>query len=353
MSTDTLEIEKVDFIQTELQKFNIADTTIQEWKEKFSILEINGIEDKAGYDNVREARLFIKGRRVEVEKTSKLLKEDALSFQRAVNAEEKRIIALIDPIESGLEAKEKAFEVEKQRIKEEKERKEQERVNIRISSLLKAGCAFNGSNYSIADIMIFPTEIKTTTDIQFEEILNGVKAENEKELSAKAEIERLQKEEAERIQKERQELLAIREEQEKQAAELKRQQDEINAQKQKIENDRIAAENKVKADTEAKQRAIELERTAAEAAKKAKADLLEKQRIEAERKAETERKAKARTERLEALKPVKQKLTDFANSLTTMQIPVFNDIKADQIMSGAKELLGRVSFYILEKSEIL
>lgn len=354
MSTEIAEVEQVDFITTELQKFNITDTTIAEWSDKFSVLTINGIEDKSGYEKVREARLFIKGRRVEVEKTSKLLKADALAFQRAVNEEEKRIVALLDPIETQLELKEQNFEAEKQKLRDELLRKEQERINARVALLMENGCSFNGEHYYIGESGVMSlTNVKEYTDRKFDLILDEVKLENIKIVEAKAEAERLQKEEAERLKAEREELLAIRIEQDKQAAKLKEQQDAINADRAKIENERIERENKIRQEAEQKQRAIELDKAREEAAKKAKADLIEKQRLETERKIEADRKAKLRADRLEALKPVKQKLLDFAIQLNAIEMPILNDSEAEEILKSAKVLLTKVSDFIIEKSETL
>ena len=72
-----------------------------------------------------------------------------------------------------------------------------------------------------------------------------------------------------------------------------------------------------------------------------------------ERKAEQERKAKIRAERMEALKPVKQKLTDFASSLLNIEVPIIGNMEADSILHSAKELLAKVSSFIIEKSETL
>lgn len=346
MSTENKELEKVDFISTELKKFNIADATISEWAGKFMPLKIADVKDRDGYEKVREARLFIKGRRIEVEKTSKLLKADALTFQRAVNEEEKRIIGLLDPIEDHLYHQEANYEAEKQRIKEEKERQEQERFNKRNISLLTNGCAFNGDTYSIGEHSIMQSEIRYISDEAFDDFLDKCKVEHQKELEAKAEAERLQREEAERLRVEREEIEKIRAEQEKERLELQRQKDEIVAQKQ-------AHENKVREEANAKQRAVELKKAQEEAAKKAKADLLEKQRLEKERAEENARKAKARADRLEALKPVKQKLTDFANGLSAIEIPVLNDEEADDILKNAKDLLKKVTDYINLKAENL
>lgn len=347
MSTEKNEqIEKVDFITTELQKFNVANATIAEWSDKFMPLKIDGIKDTKGYAEVREARLFMKGRRVEVQKTSKLLKEDALKFQRAVNEEEKRIIALMDPIETHLEKEEDAYDAEKKHIKEEKERQEQLRFNQRNVALLNNGCSFNGDMYAIGEHSILQTDIRFISDETFDEFLEKVKLEHQKELDEKAEQERLQREEAERLKVEREAI-------DKERAELQRQRDEVEAQRQQQEQERRAHEHKILEAERQKEREIELKKAQEQAAKQAKADLLEKQRLEKERTIEQERKAKARAERLEKLKPVKQKLSEFATLVNNIEIPDLKDAEADEILTNAKGLLNKVVDYINMKSENL
>lgn len=354
MSTENNEqIAEVDFIESAIKKFNILDQAIAGWSEKYMPLKIDGIKDKEGYEAVRSARLFVKAERIKIEKIADFLKADALKLTKAINTEEKRIIGLMSPIESHLQTEEDAYEAEKKRAKEEKERQEQLRFNQRNVALLSNGCAFNGDTYSIGEHSIMQSDIRFISEEAFEGFFEKVKAEHQKELDAKAEQERLQREEAEQLAEERKELEKMRAEQEKQRAEIQRQQDEIEAEKRRHEQEKRDHENKIQQAELQKQRDAELKKAQEESAKRAKAELLEKQRIEAERKAETERKAKAREARLEALKPVKQKLTDFANSIQAIEVPVLNDVEADAILLAAKGLLEKVVNYINEKKESL
>jgi len=68
---------------------------------------------------VHEARMLVKGHRVEVEKTRKALKEDALRYGQAVDREAKRITGLLQPIEDHLGQQETWCLAEKDRIKNE------------------------------------------------------------------------------------------------------------------------------------------------------------------------------------------------------------------------------------------
>lgn len=264
------------YIKNALKEFNVTDSAIAELEAKYSELKINGIDDKQGYAIVRAARLDIKTRRIEVDKKRKELNEVALNHQRQVNAEAKRITALLSPIEDYLEAQEKEFEAEKERIKKEKERLEQEKVNQRVKKLLDIGFIFDGLFYRadytypgigcldfdipIAAISI--QQLKEAGDDKFDKEYAYFCAKNvekkdylaeekrkQEEIQAKLEAERLetQKKEAEECRLENERLENIRREQE--------------AERNRLES--IALEQaKKEAALKAEQKRIEIEKQA-------------------------------------------------------------------------------------------
>lgn len=85
----------------------------------YKALVINGVEDKQGYKAVDEARKDLKRKRVEISKTGKSLREEALAFQKKIITVEKELIALIEPVELELEQKQaeidEAIQLEKRR----------------------------------------------------------------------------------------------------------------------------------------------------------------------------------------------------------------------------------------------
>jgi uncharacterized FlgJ-related protein len=103
----------------QLVKFNVTDAAIAQMAERYMKLTINGLEDTEGFKAVHVARMDVKGRRIEVEKTRKSLKEEALRFGKLVDGEAKRITALIAPIEEHLQSEEDKIQAEKDRIKAE------------------------------------------------------------------------------------------------------------------------------------------------------------------------------------------------------------------------------------------
>jgi hypothetical protein len=248
------------YIENELKKFSITDQAIAEMKQKYLPLKINGVDDKAGYAAVREARLTVKSKRIEVDKKRKELTEDALKFQRAINAEAKRIVNELEPIESYLGAQENEYEAEKERIKQEKERAEQIKLQERVNKLLSVGMLFNGALYTLSSLgaqqvpyEIDPYSLKSMNDQQFEDYFNTVSDRHEENKRYLAEIERQKQAEAELIERERKEeqarLEKMRQEQEAEKLRLEaiaREQEEkekaILAEQKRLDDERAAQE---------------------------------------------------------------------------------------------------------------
>jgi hypothetical protein len=149
-----------------------------------------------------------------VEKKRKKMKEKALIFERAVDAEANRIKGLLEPIETHLEAQETAIDQEKARIKAEAEKREQERIQARINRLFEMGCRFDGQKFSLPfapDGFFLPQALaKTAADEQFEvfcqEFQKPIDAENER----LAEADRQRKADEDAL-KERQRVFDIKE----------------------------------------------------------------------------------------------------------------------------------------------
>src|SRR5574337_24703 len=102
-------------------------------KESASLVQI---KDKSGYQQAHSARMRLKGTRVEIQKRAKDAREDAQAFSKAVIAEEKRLIALVEPEEDRLQGLQDVWdaarEAEKQaRIQAEEARVAKHRANIR------------------------------------------------------------------------------------------------------------------------------------------------------------------------------------------------------------------------------
>jgi hypothetical protein len=89
---------------------------------------ITTITNLAGYQQCHAARMVLKNQRIIIEKDGKAARDEANKFRAAVIAEEARLIGLIDPEESRLQAIQDAWDNEQKRIKEAKEEAERQRV---------------------------------------------------------------------------------------------------------------------------------------------------------------------------------------------------------------------------------
>jgi hypothetical protein len=192
-------------IKQELAKFNFTNTAIEEISTKANSLVILGVNDKAGFDAVEELRKDVKSKRVDVEKKRKLLNEDALEWQRAVNAEAKRITALLEPIEEKLEEKSNWVKNEKARIKKEAEEAERLFIQGRKDKIFQAGGIFDGRSYGLGFLSISEEELKADTEEHFENFVSLIQEATDKKRAEEAEFARLKQAEAERIAKEQEE----------------------------------------------------------------------------------------------------------------------------------------------------
>lgn len=382
-------MEEVE-IKKELAKFNVTDAAIAEIKKQYMALTIKDLDDVEGYKAVHNARMVVVKKRTAVTKTGKELREDANRFNRAVLTEEKRILALLLPIEDHLDSEEFRIDAEKLRIKAEAEAKEAARIQARIDRLESIGMGLSGGHYRLpfesqgVDVPL--ALIPTVTDEQFEQFVGKILVAVGTEIARQEDIERNRKAEEDRLaqvakeqEAERKRLAEeakriaaaqaqreaeikaerdrIRKEQEQREADIKAEQDRVRHEQEQREaaikaaQDAIEAQKKAIAD--AKQKAIDDARHAEEL-EEARKEAAEKARIEAEQKAkhEAEEKEKARLKaiederlakiaeeeearRREELKPDKEKLLGFADQLLDLTGPELKNKKAKNILSVA------------------
>jgi len=99
-----------------LEKFNPTTAELTIMADKYKILTIKGVEDMAGYLEVDRARKELKKAKSQIRLDGKLLRSEALAFQKAVIKKEDELVGIIEPIEDELEAKQKAIDVEKEKV---------------------------------------------------------------------------------------------------------------------------------------------------------------------------------------------------------------------------------------------
>lgn len=338
--------------ENQLQILDKREEGLKVMASEFGALKINGIEDKEGFTKVSEARKKLKAERVQIEKDAKELREGAVKFQKTVIARERELIAIIEPTEDSLYNEEKAIEDQKEAIKKEKERKEAERVQSRVNAL---------SKFSFA---IDYVEARGLTDAQFNERLTQAEIDYNQEQERKAAEELARKQEEHRLIEERAEIDRIRKEQYAAQAALKEEQariekeryDEyarITEERNRLDCERKAYEDQKAREEAEKKRLVELEQ--------ARIDAVEKARIEAEAKIIREAKekeergiaAKAELARQEALKPDKEKLSDFYDRLLSVDMPVVSDESAKQIVDVVRLRIADIRSFLLQEIKSL
>lgn len=137
---------------------------IEQWRNKCLNIVIKSEEEKELMAEARIARLFLKDKRVLIEKKRKQLKEASLREGQAIDAIGKYLTSLIVPIEEHLLKQEKFIE-------EKEKEKLNELANNRYNELIKYNCYYNID------------ELKTISDDIYTSLLIGAKIKYEKELA--------------------------------------------------------------------------------------------------------------------------------------------------------------------------
>lgn len=294
-------------IDTALAEYKITDAAIAKIKSDYMSLIVKNPQDIEGYEQVHQARMDVKNRRVDIEKTRKKLKQDALDYGRAVDAEAKRITGLLEPIESYLQEQEDIVVKEKERIKKEEEEKEKQRIQQRIDRLFGMGITFNSVNYLLPFAPSFSVPsaiINACSDEQFEEITGKFQSLIDTEKKRLADEEAKKKEEEEK-------LAAQRAEQEKEAQRLA-----MLAEAQRIKEEKIKAEqDAIIKEKERIQHEKDIELAKKEAAERALKEAAEKAKIDAARIIEEKARQEEENKRQEALKPDKEKASLYFKSI--------------------------------------
>lgn len=269
--TEPIQVDTLDLqtgIEHALATFSPADATISEMRANYMPLTVDGLKDRAGLAVVHEARMEVKRHRVAVEKTRKALKADALAFGRNVDAEAKRITALLEPIESHLKAEEDKVAEEKARLKREAEEARRAALQERMDELGELGSS------------LLPMTVEGMTDGEFgAAVVSERDAQEVRVREAAIVAERVRAEEQDRA--EAAELVAA--EQRIEYALLEAEREKL-AEERDVEAGKAAAERKRLAEEQAKLDAARMD-LAEETAK------AEAARVRAETKARVERRA--------------------------------------------------------------
>lgn len=162
---------------TLLENFENFYEIASEWQAKANEIVVSDVSQVAEMKLARDGRLFLKDKRVSIEKTRKQLKESSLREGQAIDSIARMLTALIVPIEENLELKEKFKEFEEKRIKDALRQSRQDEVNEYRE--------FVPHNIDLSDL----------TDIAFNTIKAGAKAQYEAKLEEQRKFEEEQEKE--------------------------------------------------------------------------------------------------------------------------------------------------------------
>jgi len=300
--TSGLEKTKADFI---LEKFQDYFKIASDWEQKAKSLVVSSPKQTAEMKMAREGRLFLKQKRVDIEKARKELKEQSLREGKAIDGIANVLKSLIEPIEDYLDRQERFVEIQ------EDERKKKREL-LRIAEIQSVGL-----DATLYDLKNMPEDI-------YAQLIK------DERLAIQQRIEAAQKAEDERIEKEKE-----------QAAERERMRAENKRLEKDIEEQR-AYHKMLEAKQEAK---LKKER---ELSEKLQAEIDYAVEVEAEnKKLHAEQEAKLQRA------PDKEKLIKLAQSLLSIELPQISSTEAQHVVDEVRKNLTLIANYIRMKLENL
>lgn len=323
-----LEKSKAEFI---LEQFSGYFKIASEWEKKAKTLIVTNEEQKDEMQLAREGRLFLKDKRVTIEKTRKGLKEQSLREGQTIDSIARILKNLIEPIEQHLLSQERFAAIQREKRAEILKAKREKALEP-YAEFVPYGLALDGMS---EDDFI---KVLSGAKLQLQEKLNTEKKEEEKRVAQEKadaiEREKIRKDN-ERLQKEAKERERVIQ------LERKRAEKEKKLAGEKVRKEREAAEEKLRKESEAREKVEE------ELRKKREAEEQEASRVEVEKQAKIDADKKARAA------PDKVKLTEFADLIDGLVFPGLKTKEAEDILNNVRKLLDKVSAYINEQATTL
>lgn len=287
-------------------KFSSMIEQIEDWKQKASRLTINNASQKEEIEIAKSGYKFIKGVRIDIEKTRKALKEDSLKEGKAIDLIAKSLTEEISPLELELEQKAKFVEIQEEKRKTERTQERLERL-----ALLNFAVPQNSTIADMSDEMFntYHDGLIFQAEKIEEERVAQEEAEMMAEMNAKVAREAAEKVEKERIENQRIENERLKIEAEKREAEIARIQSE------KDEEIRLEKEKSEKLEAEIRNKAYQ---------------------------EESERAAKAAKEREVLNAPDKDKLLNYVQQIGLVKSSALQTIEANELYVKTLEALRKV-----------
>ena len=167
----------------------MTEKSLSKLAKECSAIKINGIDDKAGYKLAKEKRAFVVKQRTKLEARRKGLVENAIKFQRDINAEAKKYTEILRSIEDPLDSEIKRIDEMKEAEKKAAELAKEKSANERINKLIDEGLQFTGEYYTIGDISISVVDVRSMSEETFNTLFEKVKETADKIKKAQEEAQ--------------------------------------------------------------------------------------------------------------------------------------------------------------------
>jgi len=344
--------------ETQLVPYSLETATVEALKAKYMDVTILP-DDKSAYAMVMSGLRECREIRLAVDAWHKDKKAWIVKAGKHYDGERRRVHGLIEPVENHLKDVRQVEDDRKDQIRLEAERIERERVEgirakiegIRRFANIKptmTAAQITGLMDNLADLVLsekmfmeFIAEAEKAKEETWETLSDLEKARSEwevEQVAAKAEAERLEKV-RQAQEAERKCLEAIQKEAEEKA---RKEREAMEAERRQIEAEKKALEDAKRAEKERQERA-EFERRAQEEAK-ARAEAEAKEKAERDTREAAEKTEKERIEKIrqEALRPDKEKLTLYLDSLLEIPEPELGNEANSILMWFSAELVELV-----------
>lgn len=228
--------------------------------------DIVAVTNKDGREQAHSAYMVLRNTRVAIEKRAKAAREDATAFSKAVIAEEKRLVGLIDPEETRLQKLRDDWDAEQERIRQEAVERERQRVaaiEARIDEFRMAPAASVGKSAEAIADRLREIEAEPITEAVYQERMDAALAAREEAVTRMRELHAMQlrqEEEAERLRVQREEDEKRRREEEARLAEERERLAAEREAHERREREAREREEQARLEREAEQRKIEDDR---------------------------------------------------------------------------------------------
>lgn len=315
--------------------YTLTTAAIDELEAQCAEIVVKDGKDVAGFQVARSARLAVRSKRTEVERTRVALKKDSLEYGRAVDAEARRITHRLEPIEARLKGLEQLVLDERARVEAEEAERARAELERRmglfeaLGAVAPVGLATMSEEEIDASLAIARDQKKQRDEEAAKAAAEAKRAEEER-LKEQARIRKVEEAKAKAREKEQAEARA---KQAQEDARLRKEREELEASKEAARLERQAIEKR-----ESEERAaIAAEREALRKAKEElEAERATKEAEEAAAKAEATRPSPPESGAVSAPKwtPSADQVSAIASEIPLRVLDAIGLIEA-QTMSGA------------------